>query len=147
MNSNMKAFLAVLAVSEGTKNLGDDGYNVLVGSLPGKPLLFHDYSTHPRLLNRKMNSTAAGRYQILARYYDAYKKTLHLKDFSPSSQDAIAIQMIKEQGAYNDVLQGNITAAIRKCKNIWASLPGAGYGQHENDVGQLLDAYIRNGGT
>ncbi|CBJ42529.1 protein of unknown function [Ralstonia solanacearum CFBP2957] len=27
--------------------------------------------------------------------------------------------------------------AIAKCKNIWASLPGAGYGQHEHTFEQL----------
>ena len=30
---------------------------------------------------------------------DAYRKQLGLKDFSPKSQDAVAIQQIKERGA------------------------------------------------
>jgi len=37
--------------------------------------------------------------------------------------------------------------AIDKCKNIWASLPGAGYGQHENSVDKLIAAYKAAGGV
>ena len=46
--------------------------------------LFNGYRDHPRVLvdlpKLKIESTAAGRYQLLRRYYDAYKKTLGLKD-------------------------------------------------------------------
>lgn len=45
------------------------------------------HADHPRVLvdlpKLKIQSTAAGRYQLLRRYYDAYKKTLGLKDFAP----------------------------------------------------------------
>ena len=36
-------------------------------------------------LNPKLKSTAAGRYQLLSRWWDAYRKQLGLKDFSPKS--------------------------------------------------------------
>ncbi len=97
--SNLKAFLDMLAYAEIGPSLlaiSQNGYNVVVGSTPSAPILFYDYSDHPRLYIRKMDSTAAGRYQILKRNYDFYKNKLKLKDFSPQSQDAIAIQMIKE---------------------------------------------------
>ena len=65
--------------------------------------LFTDYSDHPRklvTLNFKTQiSTGAGRYQLLSRWWDAYRKQLGLKDFSPKSQDAVALQQIKERGA------------------------------------------------
>lgn len=142
---NLKAFLDMLAVSEGTKGKGDDGYNVLVGGQ-----LFEGYADHPRVLvdlpRLGIKSTAAGRYQILARYYDAYKKQLGLYDFSPASQDAIATQMIKEQQALLDVAAGRVVKAIERCKNIWASLPGAGYGQHEQKIERLVEAYKSAGG-
>lgn len=146
MSPNLKAFLDMIAVSEGTKGKGNDGYDVIVGGS-----LFSDYKDHPRKLvdlpRLGIKSTAAGRYQLLARYYDAYKKLLNLPDFSPASQDAIAIQQIKERKALNDIESGNITTAIAKVKNIWASLPGAGYGQHENSVDKLLAAYQAAGGS
>jgi len=147
MHPNVKAFLDTIAVSEGTFGIGEDGYNVLVGSLPTKPLLFHSYADHPRILNKKMRSTAAGRYQLLARYFDPYKERLGLPDFSPASQDAIAIQQIKEQLAFNDIKVGRFARALVKCSNIWASFPGAGYGQHENTLGRLEKVYKEHGGV
>lgn len=144
--NNRKAFLDMLASSEGTKGKGFDGYNVIVGGE-----LFNDFSDHPRkkVFIKRINdfSTAAGRYQLLARYWDAYRRTLKLTDFSPPSQDAVALQQIKERGALNDIDEGRIEAAIRKCRNIWASLPGAGYGQHEQKLEFLLAAYDNAGGT
>jgi lysozyme len=145
MSPNLKAFLDMIAVSEGTKGKGDDGYNVIVGGN-----LFSDYADHPRKLvwlRPGLASTAAGRYQLLARYYDAYKKQLNLPNFSPISQDLIAIQQIKERRALEDIEKGYIGVAIDKCKNIWASLPGAGYGQHENSIDKLIAAYKTAGGT
>jgi len=141
---NRKAFLDMIADSEGTINLGDNGYNVIVGGS-----LFDDYSDHPRKLvklNEKLKSTAAGRYQILARYYDAYKGQLNLPDFSPSSQDKIAIQMIKECRVLDAIDNGKIELAISKCSSRWASFPGAGYGQHENRLSKLITAYLKYGG-
>lgn len=130
----------------------DRGYNVLVGSTPEKMSLFTSYKDHPRKLvmfegeHGTIKSTAAGAYQILSRYYDAYKKTLKLQDFSPESQDRIALQMIREQKAYNDVLEGRFLVAVAKCRNIWASLPGAGYGQPEKSVTYVQNMYIKHGG-
>lgn len=146
ISNNLRAFLDMLAWSEIGPHLlkkSQNGYNVLVG---GKR--FYDYSDHPRVLVRiprlNLSSTAAGRYQLLSRYYDAYSKSLGLKDFSPESQDAIAIQQIKEQGALPYIEEGDIITAIDKVKNIWASLPGAGYGQHEQKLTSLLDVYIKS---
>lgn len=147
---NMAAFLDMIAFAEGTDNgrqpTKNHGYDVLVGGG-----LFTDYSDHPRVLVRLprlgIRSTAAGRYQLLSRYYDAYKKQLGLRDFSPASQDAIAVQQIRERRAIPDIEAGRIADAVRKCKNIWASLPGAGYGQHEYSMDLLLAMYAAKGGA
>ncbi|VTP12671.1 Phage lysozyme [Phytobacter ursingii] len=147
MNINLKAFLDMLAWSEGTSTVAgsDNGYNVIVGGG-----LFKGYVDHPRKLvdipRLGIKSTAAGRYQLLSKYWDSYKKQLGLKDFSPASQDAVAVQQIKEQGALQLIADGKISQAISKCSNIWASLPGAGYGQHEHKIGDLLAKYKQFGG-
>ena len=149
MTNNMKAFLALIAWSEGTDNgrqpTKDHGYDVLVGG--GN---FTGYADHPRVLvdlpRLGIKSSAAGRYQLLARYFDAYKKQLGLKDFSPESQDAIAIQQIKERGALQDIESGNIASAVRKCSNIWASFPGNNYGQHQQKMDDLIAHYVAAGG-
>jgi hypothetical protein len=149
MSPNLKAFLDMIAYSEGTDNgrqpTKNHGYDVLVGGE-----LFTSYADHPRkLVNLRpgLASTAAGRYQVLARYFDAYKKQLGLPDFSPESQDAIAIQLIKECGALRDIEAGYIDIALAKCKSRWASLPGAGYGQYEHEKSKLIAAYKKAGGS
>lgn len=152
ISNNLRAFLDMIATSEGTTRIpnSDNGYRVIVGSTPSKPILMTGYADHPRKLvklNPKLSSTAAGRYQLLARYYDAYKKQLKLKDFSPASQDAIAIQQIRERKALDDIEAGRFDVAVSKVRNIWASLPGAGYGQHENSLERLRLAYVNAGGT
>ena len=42
------------------------------------------------------------------------------------------MQQIKERGALPMIDRGDIRQAIDRCSNIWASLPGAGYGQFEH---------------
>jgi muramidase (phage lysozyme) len=146
---NVVAFLDMLAWSEGTDNgrqaTKDRGYDVIVG---GK--LFTGYADHPRVLvalpKLGISSTAAGRYQLLRRYYDAYSKTLRLHDFSPLSQDLIALQQIRERRALPLIQAGKIAEAIAATRNIWASLPGAGYGQHEQGLDALLAVYRARGG-
>ena len=146
MTDNVKAFLDTLASSEGTRGHGDDGYNVLVGGD-----LFHDYSKHPNVLvtlnKAGLKSTAAGRYQFLKRTWDALAAKLKLHDFSPASQDAGAVELIAERRATDDVRAGRFADAVAKCAPIWASLPGAGYGQRENALQSLQAAYIRAGGA
>ena len=85
---------------------------------------------------------SAGRYQLLSRWWDAYRKQLGLKDFSPKSQDAVALQQIKERGALLMIDRGDIRQAIDRCSNIWASLPGAGQFEHKADS---LIAKFRSG--
>lgn len=152
--ANMRAFLDMIAVSElGYKllSLSDNGYNVIVGSTPAKPILFNSYAAHPNKLIGPpiiaVKSTAAGRYQLLSRYYAPYTKQLGLKDFSPVSQDQIAIQQIRERRAIPMIASGDIPAAIKACSNIWASFPGAGYGQNEHNIQHLLNAYKQAGGV
>ncbi|MDU7760480.1 MAG: glycoside hydrolase family protein, partial [Enterobacter asburiae] len=65
----------------------------------------------------------------------------------PESQDKWAIQLIKERKALPDIEAGNITSAVSKCRNIWASLPGAGYGQREHRMEELIARYKAAGGT
>ena len=71
----------------------------------------------------------------------------HLKDFSPKSQDAVALQQIKERGALPMIDRGDIRQAIDRCSNIWASLPGAGYGQFEHKADSLIAKFKEAGGT
>jgi len=141
---NQSAFLRMIRVSEGTS--GADGYSILVGG--GH---FNSFADHPRTLvwlpNLGINSSAAGAYQILRRTWDAVASALGLPDFSPTSQDSAAVELIRRRGALADVRAGRFAVALEKCKKEWASLPGAGYGQRENKLAVLQAAYINAGGN
>ena len=63
------------------------------------------------------------------------------------SQDAVALQQIKERGALPMIDRGDIRQAIDRCSNIWASLPGAGYGQFEHKADSLIAKFKEAGGT
>lgn len=145
--TNLAAFLDMLGYSEGTDAVAgsDHGYNVVVGGQ-----LFSGYADHPRrkvwLPRYKVYSTAAGRYQFLVATWDALRKKLSLPDFSPRSQDLACVELIREKSAKDDIDAGRISDAITKCAPIWASLPGAGYGQREVTRQKLLDFYVSAGG-
>ena len=117
-------------IDNGRQKTRNHGYDVIVGGE-----LFTDYSDHPRklvTLNPKLKSTGAGRYQLLSCWWDAYRKQLGLKDFSPKSQDAVALQQIKERGALPMIDRGDIRVRQSTVAAISGSLPGAGYGQFEH---------------
>lgn len=140
---NVNAFLWTIRTSEGTADGG--GYSRLVGG--GS---FASYDDHPRVLvdlpRLGIKSSAAGAYQILRRTWDGVAGKLGLPDFSPASQDAAAIELIRQRGAWADVKAGRFFAAIEKCRKEWASLPGAGYGQRENSLAFLQSTYQKAGG-
>lgn len=143
-----RAFLDAIAVGEGTDNgrqqTRNHGYDVVVGGS-----LFSDYSRHPNRLVRVrpgLSSTAAGRYQLLSKYYEPYKRQLGLPDFGPASQDQIALQQISERRALADIDAGRIREAVAKVNNIWASLPGSKYGQRTETMDDFLKYFCAAGG-
>ena len=157
-SARIPPFLDMIAWSEGTstsKYTKDRGYDVIVGGVstpPGPfPKVFTSYADHPNIrvtVNKSgLVSTAAGRYQQLYRYWPAYKKQLRLADFGPLNQDFLAIQLIREQKALDDVREGRIAEAIAKCNNIWASFYGSPYGQRTHPLEDMLATYKVFGGT
>jgi len=156
--TNVVAFLDMLAWSEGTSTspaTKNQGYDVVVTGADRVPEIFTDYSVHPfsrgrksKAINRKgLTSNASGRYQFMLKDYAHYRALLKLPDFGPLSQDLWAIQLIRERRALSLIQAGRITDAIKAVRNIWASLPGAGYGQPEHALENLLAAYRMAGGA
>ena len=164
MSQNRRAFLDMLAVSEGTSTnraLTDkphplsvnDGYDVIVSGVNG-PEVFTDYRQHPfvgrvpkQVNTRGLYSTASGRYQHMRVHWPHYKALLNLAGFGPISQDLWAIQLIRERGALQLIDAGQFDLAVARVRNLWASLPGAGYGQPEHGIAKLRTAYLNAGGT
>ena len=148
INNQRKAFLDMLAWSEGTVTDSENqsGYDVIVGRRAIYWLLRSPSQTchaKPKTqINRRRTLPAS------FRWWDAYRKQLGLKGFSPKSQDAVALQQIKERGALPiwlivviSVRQSTVAACI------WASLPGAGYGQFEHKADSLIAKFKEAGGT
>lgn len=143
---NVLAFLDMLRWSEGTSTVksSDDGYNVLVGGT-----LFTGYADHPRksvwLPKYKIYSTAAGGYQFLAKTWDSIVKNYGFRGrFIPEAQDLAAVKILIECKALPLIQAGRIQEAIAAASPIWASLPGAGYGQRENQLANLLQVYAED---
>lgn len=166
MNTNRKAFLDMLAVSEGTSTSPatvNNGYDVIVTGHDRKPEIFTDYAAHPfapdhpsnygskrpsKLINSKgLISNASGRYQFMLVHWAHYRDQLKLKNFGPESQDLWALQLIRERGALPLIDAGDFVLAVARVKNLWASLPGAGYAQPEHPIAKLQAAYLQAGGA
>ena len=128
---NVRKFLMLITHTEGTDRQGTP-YNELFGFTN-----FEGYDKHPEIVIKTPNysSSAAGRYQILK----STAKMLKMKDFTPESQDLAAIQLIKNAGAYEDIIGGNFYKAINKCNKVWASLPGSPYGQPTHRMEDALN--------
>ena len=150
----LRAFLDLIAYGEGTDNgiqpTKCKGYDVIVGGS-----LFTDFSKPPGKyvkLSKTLTSSAAGRYQTLEKYAKHYMKQLGLKDFGPESQDKIAIQLIKECKALEDIYAGRIHSAIYKCSSRWASMPAkssgkSAYGQRTEKIEKLIEIFKKAGGV
>lgn len=162
--SNRIAFLDMIAVAEGTVTspaTRAHGYDVIVTGMDG-PEIFTDFSAHPfapeypgnhhmrrpsKVINKSgLTSNAAGRYQFMLVHWPHYRDQLNLPDFGPESQDKWALQLIRERSALPLIDAGDLSLAIARCKNLWASLPGAGYGQPEHSFDRLKTAYMNAGG-
>lgn len=156
--TNRRAFLDMLAVSEGTSTspaTKNRGYDVIVTGIDKKPEVFTDYSNHPFDLGRKskvinsrgLTSNASGRYQFMLKDWHHYRAQLNLLNFGPESQDLWALQLIRERGALPLIDLGQFSLAVKRVSNLWASLPGAGYGQPEHGIAKLQAAYVNAGGV
>lgn len=155
---NLAAFLWMIRVCEGTS--GVNGYKTMfTGKLfdvdnPLKddgvtPNPSYQFKDHPRVVNvaNGIKSTAAGAYQFLYKTWKECQQTLDLPDFSPSSQDRACLLLLKRRNAYADVVAGNFTSAISKCRLEWASLPGSPYDQNPKKFDYALALYKQGGGT
>ena len=124
-NDNVRRFLDFLGQAEGAD------YDVIVGGSR-----FDDFSRHPNIVGLRTAegpSTAAGKYQITGTTYRDFAPRLGINDFSPESQDRLALAIIESEGALEDVQAGNFDAAIQKLGGRWASLPSSPYSQPKRD--------------
>ena len=127
----------------GRQKTRNHGYDVIVGGE-----LFTDYSDHPRKLVAKPKTQISRRRTLPASFplvgclpQAAWPERLLEK----SGRCGIAAG--QGRGALPMIDRGDIRQAIDRCSNIWASLPGAGYGQFEHKADSLIAKFKEAGGT
>jgi muramidase (phage lysozyme) len=124
-DSNVSAFLKAIAIAEG------GGYDFKYGAVKGKrndPWRFTDFSTHPGA-GAGGATTAAGMYQITIDTWRQNGGKMGLTDFSPKSQDLMAIEILRSVGVIEKIQSGDVAGAIKPAANKWAALPmGPGLG-------------------
>ena len=143
-NANVQAFLSMIRRFESN---GD--YNVLYGGDH-----FVSYAQHPQVrvpfFNPKTQkndySTAAGAYQINWPTWNTILRHAGNGDFSPASQDAAAVWLLKLNGALPDIMDGDFNSAIRKASATWASLPFTDSKQAHVSMQMATLAYTNAGG-
>jgi len=136
--SSVNAFLGVIRQFE-----SNNDYSILYGG--GH---FYDYSHHPDIkvpINlpgyQGKFSTAAGAYQINFPTYNEFAPGLGITDFSPASQDAIALAILQATGAYDAIIGGDIPGAFQLASSRWASLPGSVAGQNPQSLVTATNTY------
>ncbi|RII84352.1 glycoside hydrolase family 104 protein [Neopusillimonas maritima] len=138
-NPNVRQFLDVIAMAEGTDQ---HGYATAFGG--GK---IADLSDHPRQLHdftqtdgQRNKTSAAGRYQFLQGTWDDVAGKLGLTDFSPKSQDLAAVELLRRNGALPALMKGDFDTAVQRSGQTWASLPSSPYAQPKRDAGFIARA-------
>ena len=99
-------------IDNGRQKTRNHGYDVIVWRV------IYRLPDHPRKLVTKPKIN----YEALDTSFFPvagmpYRKQLGLKDLSPKSQDAVALQQIKERGALPMIDRGDIRQAIDRCSN------------------------------
>lgn len=137
----LSAFLATIRWAE-TGTSEPESYRKLVFNGT-----FNNFYTHPLkkqcapINGKNVCSTAAGAYQMLDKsWYDIQPK-LNLKDFSPASQDKMAIEYIRRNNALSDVEAGKFDTAVCKVGRVWASFPCNNYNQNAKSIDKLRIYY------
>ena len=138
----VKAFLDTIAAAEGTAT--PDGYRTQYTGTK-----FASFSDHPREMRcgrrygKKLCSDAAGRYQFLSTTWDRFAKKFSINDFSPQNQDLVAVELIREKGALEDIEAGRLESAVKKLAYIWPSFRRFG-GSVESSMPKLEAMYLQN---
>jgi muramidase (phage lysozyme) len=160
-DANVRAFLEVLKRCEGTAGQPDPyrvcfAYSHVVQNMADHPAVTGEW-TGQRLSDQQCAgagygpgcvSSAAGAYQTIKSTWLSKKRQLGLPDFGPASQDAAAVQLLRDCGAYTRLASGDLAGAVSAARRTWASLPGANYaGQGMRSMGQVLAWYQESGGT
>ena len=139
INNQRKAFLDMLAWSEGTDNgrqkTRNHGYDVIVGESCYWLLRSPSQTCHAR---QNSISLGAGRYSFFPVGGMPTASSLAWKTSLRKVRTLWHCNRLRSVALLPMIDRGDIRRAIDRCSNIWASLPGAGYGQFEHKADSLI---------
>ncbi|EEF26807.1 Lysozyme, putative [Ricinus communis] len=147
--TNGQAFLKAIAEAEG------GGYDFKYGAVKGKrndPWRFTDFSTHPGHGCDGV-TTAAGMYQINKATWQYHGEgRMGRTDFTPETQDLIAVSILRDLGIIDKIEEGDIESGLSAASHSWAALPvGRGSAGRHNQPHVTFEhfeaAYRAAGGT
>lgn len=148
-DANVAAFIKAIGEAEG------GGYDFKYGAVKGKrndPWRFTNTSTHPGP-GFGGKTTAAGMYQITIDTWRDHGGKMGLIDFTPKTQDLIAVEMLRSLGVIDNIKAGDIAGAMSQAAKKWAALPmGPGMAnryppQPYADYDTFLITYMAAGGS
>ncbi len=147
--NNLLAFLTVIRAVEPDQR---DPYRSLVGGG-----FMDSFADHPGNLGWQgiplpngLHATSAGAYQITKTTWNTWiQPRLQLPDFSPASQDAAAIEILraKRAGAYDAVIKGEFTRALLALRLEWEAFDKMLKGAYHITLDQARQIYVAAGGT
>jgi tape measure domain-containing protein len=129
-NSNIASFIKLIAKLEGTVSYGfNTGFgNRQITDLSKFPYASRQFDIKTgeeipadKRANAPNGSTtsAAGLGQIIRDTYDRLSTKLNVNDFGPETQLKMIVELIKERGAYADVITGKFDTAVAKLGDEW----------------------------
>lgn len=154
LSKEVQAALTTIRKCEGTS--APDGYYYLFGSTPKNNIRFTGTAAHPNIKKsytdksgKPIITTAAGAYQIIFGTYNMLCRAYKFKDFSPHTQDLMALALFDSENVLKAVSEGRFfeSDVMDRLNNQWASLPMAGYNQPEKPIAKVKQWYTEAGGT
>lgn len=136
-NPNVRKFLDMIQKAEGSKGYDYGFGNVKLTNLDDHP---RKSSSFTQTDGKKNTTNAAGKYQFMEKTWDGVKNKLNLTDFGPQSQDAAAVELLRQRGALDAVKSGDWPTAIAKTGAEWASLPTSPYKQAKRSMEFVYNA-------
>jgi muramidase (phage lysozyme) len=143
VNAFQKALHDTIAFAEGTRNNGEDGYNIIFSGIR-----ITSCNKHP---NRCIKfgstcSTAAGRYQFLSGTWNSIRSVRGYATFEPENQELGAAYLIT--GVRKATIPTNRALSAAEFENVitklsfeWASLPPGQYGQPMRSMSTMRSTY------
>ena len=145
INNQRKAFLDMLLM-EGTDNGRRENQEIMVMTSFWASCYWLLRSPSLTSLNPKLKSTGAGRFSFFPLVDALPQAAWPERLLSEKSGRSWHCSRLRSVALYYD-WSWWYPSAIDRCSNIWASLPGAGYGQFESAGGSLIAKFKsgRNG--